>query len=132
MSEVTPPGQFPFNAALYPPIPVCELRLRTSAGRESESLMGIIDTGADATIIPIRLLQQISARRNFESTLRSQWGERRRVFLYLLDIQIAHIVLPGIYVVGDDRGDEVVIGRDVLNRLRILLDGPNGFTRITP
>jgi len=78
------------------------------------------------------LLQQINARRSFEAGLRSQWGERRSVFLYLVDVQIAHIVLPGIYVVGDDRGDEIVIGRDVLNRLRILLDGPNNVSRITP
>ncbi len=83
----------------------------------------IIDTGADATIVPVRYLRQIAARRSFEATIRSQWGERRRVYLYLVDLQLETLTLPGIYVVGDDQGDEVVLGRDVLNRLRVLLDG---------
>jgi len=64
--------------------------------------------------------------------LRSQWGERRQVFLYLIDLHIGTILLPAVYVVGDDLGDEFIIGRDVLNRLRIALDGPNLTTRITP
>lgn len=132
MAEFASFTEFVFDQTLYPPAPVCEFRLRTATGQESEVLTGILDTGADATIIPIVLLQRINARRSFESSLRSQWGERRRVFLYLVDIQIDQIVLPGIYVVGDDQSDEIVIGRDVLNRLRIALDGPKGITRITP
>lgn len=35
------------------------------------------------------------------------------------------IELPGIFVVGDERSNEIVIGRNVLNQLRIFLDGPN-------
>ena len=132
LAEFTLFTQFAFDQTFYPPLPVCEFRLRTSTGQESELLTGILDTGADATIIPTRVLQQINARRSFESTLRSQWGERRRVFLYLVDIQIAQILLPSIYAVGDEQGDEIVIGRDVLNRLRIGLDGPKGMTSITP
>jgi len=87
-------------------------------------LTAVIDTGADATIIPVRYLQQIGARRAIEAGLRSQWGERRTVFLYLVDLQISEITLPGIYVVGDELGAEAVLGRNVLNRLQILLDGP--------
>ncbi len=62
--------------------------------------------------------------------MRSQWGERRRVYLYLVDLQLETLTLPGIYVVGDDQGDEVVLGRDVLNRLRVLLDGPRRVSQV--
>jgi len=31
---------------------------------------------------------------------------------------------------GDELGDEVVLGRNVLNRLRLLLDGPVALTRL--
>jgi hypothetical protein len=41
------------------------------------------------------------------------------------------IELPGTYVVGDDRSDEIVIGRNVLNQLRIWLDGPANLSRIS-
>lgn len=36
---------------------------------------------------------------------------------------VEEISFPGILVVGDETGDEVILGRDVLNRLRLLLDG---------
>jgi hypothetical protein len=62
--------------------------------------------------------------------LRSQWGERRAVFLYLVDLQIGELTLPGIYVVGDELGEEIVLGRNVLNQLRLLLDGPAGLTQL--
>jgi hypothetical protein len=64
-------------------------------------------------------------------TMRSQWGERRRVLLFLVDVQIGEVTLPGIEVVGDELSDEVILGRDVMNRLRILLDGPAGITTVT-
>jgi len=62
--------------------------------------------------------------------LRSQWGERRVVYLYLVDLQIDATTFPGIYVVGDELGQESVLGRNVLNRLRLLLDGPAALTQI--
>ena len=37
---------------------------------------------------------------------------------------IGELTLSGITVVGDELGDETVLGRNVLNRLRLLLDGP--------
>jgi hypothetical protein len=33
-------------------------------------------------------------------------------------------------VVGDEQGEEIVLGRNVLNRLRLLLDGPSRLTEI--
>jgi len=56
--------------------------------------------------------------------MRSQWGERRSVFLYVVDLKIGKLTLPGVYVVGDELGDETVLGRNVLNELRLLLDWP--------
>ena len=82
------------------------------------------------TIVPIRYLRQIGARRAFEANLRSQWGERRVVFLYLVDLQTGDITLPGLYVVGDELGEEAILGRNALNRLRLLLDGPAAITQI--
>lgn len=84
-----------------------------------------MDTGADGTLVPIGYLQRIEARRAFEAALCSQWGERRTVFLYSVDLMLGELTLSGIYVVGDELGDETVIGRNVLNRLQLLLDGPH-------
>lgn len=62
--------------------------------------------------------------------LRSQWGERRIVYLYLVNLRIDKIELPGVFVVGDDQSKEIVIGRNILNQLRIVLDGPNRIAEL--
>ncbi len=123
-------NEFSYDTTFQPPAPVFDVTLIASATGIGVQLTGIIDTGADATIIPVQFLQQIGARRAFSTGLRSQWGERRTVFLYLVDVQIRSITLPAIYVVGDELGKDIVLGRDVLNRLRTLLNGPDALTQL--
>jgi len=45
-------------------------------------------------------------------------------------LEIEDIRLPAVEVVGDEQGEEIVLGRNVLNRLRLLLDGPAGQLEI--
>lgn len=122
--------EYPYDTAYDPPIPACSVVLTGPSNDRRVTLAAVLDTGADGTIVPVRYLQEIGARRAYEATLRSQWGESRPVFLYLVDLQIGELALPGIYVVGDELGDEAVLGRNVLNRLRLLLDGPAALTRL--
>jgi predicted aspartyl protease len=117
-------NEFSFDVRYDPALPACKATISVALTGRCLDMPAIIDTGADATLIPLEYLQELGARRYFEAGLRSQWGERRVVFLYLIDIQIGQITMPGVYAVGDDLGDEVILGRDVLNRLRVLLDGP--------
>ena len=121
---------YPYDETYDPAVPHCEVTLIENVTGLQVSLDGIVDTGADGTIIPIRYLRQVGARRVSEVGLRSQWGERRTVFLYLIDLKVGDLILAGTYVVGDELGSEVVIGRNVLNRLRILLDGPNQLMQL--
>ena len=76
------------------------------------------------------MLRHIGARRVFETGLRSQWGEQRSVFLYLVDLEINGVTLPAVYVAGDEVGNEVVLGRNVLNKLVVTLDGPRKLARV--
>jgi len=122
--------EFPYDTSCDPALPICGVVLTAISTGRRVKLIATIDTGADGTIIPVRYLQEIGARRAFETGLRSQWGERRTVFLYLVDMQIDELALPGVYVVGDELGEEAVLGRNVLNQLRLLLDGPAALTRL--
>lgn len=123
---------FPYDDGYSPPAPICQVVLGSArTGQLVGPLNAIMDTGADGTLVPQYCLDEIGARPVMETGLRSQWGERRVVYLYLVSVRIGHIELPGTYVVGDEQSDEIVIGRNVLNELKILLDGPQAVSRIS-
>jgi predicted aspartyl protease len=122
---------YPYSQSYYPSAPVIEVTFITAAENlQVGPLPALLDSGADGTIVPINYLNEIQAPSTVEMTIRSQWGERHRVLLYLVDAKIGDLTLPGIEVVGDEISDEIVIGRDILNRLRVLLDGPKEITKV--
>ena len=122
--------EFPYNTTYEPALPVCQVVLSTESNQEGVELTAVLDTGADGTIVPVRYLEEIDAHPVFETGLRSQWGERRTVFSYLVNLRIGNMAFPGVYAVGDDLGDDFVLGRDVLNRMRLLFDGPETLTQL--
>lgn len=120
-----------YSRNFYPPAPVVEVIFVTAAENlRVGPLPALIDSGADGTIVPINYLDQIHAPVTTEMSIRSQWGERRRVLMYLVDLQVGGLTIGEIEVVGDELSDEIVIGRDALNRLRVLLDGPGEATEV--
>lgn len=124
--------EFPFDGTYSPPVPVCQVSFSVArSGQSTGPLSAILDTGADGTLVPQHYLDAIGARRVMEAGLRSQWGERRIVYLYLVTLHIGEIELPGTYVVGDEQSDEIVLGRNVLNHLKIWLDGPENISRLS-
>lgn len=54
----------------------------------------------------------------------------RDVFLHIADVQIGDLVLPGVVIAADREGQELILGRDVLNRLCLLIDGPDQITQV--
>lgn len=117
--------KYPYSRNGYPSAPVIEVTFVSAAERlQTKPLVAFADTGADGTLVPIQYLDEIHAPPTVELSVRSPWSDSRRVMLYLVDIHIGDLFLPDIEVVGDLAGNEVVLGRDVLNHLRITLDGP--------
>lgn len=123
---------YPYNTQYFPPFPELEVILSLPGEGRIGPLPMQIDTGADNTIIPIKYLEQLGMHPVDYAFLCSQWGERRLVDIYLLDIQIGQLTLPNIEVVGDNISRETILGRNVLNELILLLDGPSELTDILP
>ena len=115
----------PYDSTYAPPAPTLALRLAASGDSpKTGPLTAIVDTGSDATLIPNQYLEQVEAVDSGDAVLRSALGETREVHLYEVDIHLDSRLVPGVIVVGDDYGAEIVLGRDVLNKLILLLDGP--------
>ena len=117
--------KFAYNTDYVPPAPHLEIRLAVpDEAFRMTPLAVLVDTGADATIVPLRYIEPLGVQIDNRKTLRSQWGERRIVDVYLLDVQVGDLRLPLIEIIGDERGTEAILGRSVLNRLTMVLDGP--------
>ncbi len=122
--------KFPFNQSLSPPIPVLDVTLRNDlAGLSVGPMEALIDTGADGTVVPAMYLKDIRAPVVSQARLRYHLGVRD-VFLHIADVQIGDLVLPGLVIAADREGQELILGRDVLNRLRLLIDGPHQITQV--
>lgn len=50
--------------------------------------------------------------------------------MFPVDMGVGSLRLPAVEVVGDEQGDEIILGRNVLNRLRLLLDGPGTLLKV--
>ncbi|MCS6846056.1 MAG: retroviral-like aspartic protease family protein [Caldilineales bacterium] len=92
--------------------------------RFTDPALGLVDTGSDATLVPLRYLLAIGAQETAPGWLVTVTGERQPVALYFVDIFLQQELAPGIRVVADESGDEIILGRDFLNRFPLFLDGP--------
>jgi predicted aspartyl protease len=121
----------PYLKSYTPPTPALEITLRLPESHSLEPIKALIDTGADATIVPMHIIQQLGPQSIETAYLRSPWGERRAVELYILDVQTDNVTVPGVEIVGDHLGQELILGRNVLNKLILHLDGPALTTTVS-
>jgi predicted aspartyl protease len=121
----------PYDSAYDPPAPVLSIRLAAPGEPpQVRPLSVVVDTGSDGTLIPTHYLEQVEAIDLGDAILHGVLGEAREVHLYEVDLHIGARLLPSVIVVGDDQGSEVLLGRNVLNKLILLLDGQTGETEL--
>ena len=118
-----------YDSSVSPPAPCLEIRLiAPPQGAAYGPISAFVDTGADATIVPLDIVRQIRAGVVTLKTVRGYTGGRRTVRTWLVDVEVGPLTLPGVEIAGDDASTEILLGRDVLNKLRLLLDGPGHRT----
>jgi predicted aspartyl protease len=120
-----------YQNSYFPPFPALSIRI----GYPGESLslgplLALVDTGADVTMAPQDFLDTIGAPFVDDVRIRSHWGEWRNVQLFTVDIGVNGLRLPAIEVIGDNQGDEIILGRNFLNKLNLPLSGPTGQVEV--
>lgn len=120
-----------YSYAYFPPIPVLDISF---SAPEQEAWQGpyeaFIDSGADFTIVPAKLLDTQNLSIVGTATLRSQWEDRIAVNIYEVDLKIGESVLPYVDIAADPQGEEILLGRNVLNELDLRLEGPHLRTHL--
>jgi predicted aspartyl protease len=115
----------PYSRSVRPAMPALHVRLYSSdTDRTTELLLALVDTGADATIVPVRQLLEIGTEETAPGWLGGITGERTPVTLYFIDIRLDHMTIPGVRVIASATEEFTLLGRDVLNKLPLFLDGP--------
>ena len=106
-----------------PPVPGCSITV--SGPFKSTTLKAVIDTGASHTAIPDYLIGQLGLRKISDRAMTISGPEipQTEADLYharlsFLDLELHQAVVPCPW-------REVLIGRDILSKWLLLLDGPN-------
>ncbi|MCB8945948.1 MAG: retroviral-like aspartic protease family protein [Ardenticatenaceae bacterium] len=106
-----------------PALPVVELTVRHLLTDEYVSCKAIVDSGADATMIPLNDLHKIGARKVDARWMSGVSGLSYKVDIYEVIIQIGAYTIPKVYAVADRQNQPMILGRDVLNHLVTTLNG---------
>lgn len=105
-----------------PAFPVAKIEI---LGRADQKVArtAFLDTGADATVIPLSILQEIDARQLDRAFARNMDGSRYEIVLYSVRILIGPYSIYGIEAIANDKTSEIILGRDALNQLIITFNG---------
>lgn len=123
-----------YSSKFYPPAPVCQVRLAfPDQSPRIGPLAALMDTGADGTFVPTDYLEQLQVPVEYMTNVRAHVGRGRyQRSVHIIDLVFSDTLrLPEIEVVSDDWGDQIILGRNVLNKLKIMLDGPKLFISIS-
>lgn len=124
-------SHYEYSSRYTPAAPVCEIYLgRAGQPTILGPLTALIDTGSDMTIIPAAYLTQLQAKRVSRGRARSIWGDSRVVDIYMVSFALHSLQISTLQVLADDQAEDVVIGRRVLSRFKLVLDGPSAMTEI--
>jgi predicted aspartyl protease len=121
----------PFSHALYPPAPALEVRLLNPvSGQRTSYQHAILDTGSDTTVVPIDLLDFLEVKSFRQQRVLGLWGGEAMVDLYYVNFEISGSLFTRIEAIGSDTESEILIGRNLSNQLRLLLDGPDQTVKL--
>lgn len=113
-----------YNPHFIPPAPILTITLSSLTNREhQETLPALIDTGSDITAIPEDLVEQFQLLPIGKIQFEDVKGEDYSEPTFALQIAFQGFTIPPIEVVPSGLGI-VILGRDVLNRYYLLLNGP--------
>ena len=122
---------FNYDSEYEPSAPVVEIMVYKAGQSVSRVVLSaLIDSGADATMLPMTVLQTVGARHVETRRMRGVTGVAQMVDLYAVTIELGNQIVPAIWTIAT-LDNEVILGRDVLNQLVITLNGPAEVTEVS-
>lgn len=118
--------RYKYNAQKQPPAPFVRVSLRhPHSGTELQDVIAQIDTGADQTLIPAGLAAALKLHATGAEGVMGVGAHCDTLTLYDVELGIHDFPVRRLEVFAHPNEPWVLLGRDVLNGLRMRLDGPN-------
>ncbi len=113
-----------YDARFDPPAPVAAINLRSVDRRKRVSNVAMfIDSGADVTCLPASAVSQLGLPSQGDREVTAFDGSQSVAASVKCEVLFLGQVYRGVYLIVDDQYG--LLGRDVLNRVSLLLDGPS-------
>ncbi len=118
---------FPYDDAFEPPAPVLPLRIARPGDERAVVIRAIVDSGADCTLIPLRVARALRLPRIGDVAISGVAGTPRRAAVHAATIEVGGR-RSLVRIIAFD--DEAIIGRDLLGSIVAVLDGPRRILEI--
>jgi predicted aspartyl protease len=116
-----------YNAKLFdPPAPVAYVTIRNPAtGASLRNILMLIDTGADATALPRTQVGELGIEADTDTFYEVVGfdGQSRTLSMAVLELEFLNRKFNGQFLLVDQPFG--ILGRNILNNLHLLLDGPH-------
>jgi predicted aspartyl protease len=117
--------QYRYNVQMAPPAPFVHVTIgHPNEEREANEWPAQLDTAADRTVIPGRIADELKLIPLREVPVGGVSGTVVVMRVYLIRLTIRQLPQSTLEVLASPEEPFVLLGRDVLNRFRVLLDGP--------
>lgn len=117
--------RYNYNRQLTPPAPFAHVSVRPPVGgRGLADLPAQLDSGADLSVIPWEIVERLHLVQLDEAAVVGFGGSTLLVPTFLVEMTVRGFRPVVVRALASRSESYVLLGRDVLNEHRLLLDGP--------
>ena len=123
--------RYNYNRQVEPPAPFVHVKLKQPiTGDSAVDVPAQLDTAADVTVLPRSVVDDLGLVQLGDALAEGYGGQVVSNPTFLVEITIRLLPPEMSVVLASESEPHVLLGRDVLNRHRIILDGPRQTVEI--
>ncbi len=115
-----------YDCNMSPPAPTIKCSISSPADRletEPVSVTGLLDSGAAITCVPLEIVKELGLRPVDQKEIKAYDGRSEKQYVYSAVIYLPTHESLITKVIGV-KLNHALIGRDILNRWKLILNGP--------
>ena len=117
--------RYRYAAEVQPPAPFVNVSVRCpSTNRQIERLPALLDSGSDCTVLPSSVVAALDLVQVGLQECQDFHADRVMRSVFLVAVSIHEFPAVEVRAILEERQTHILLGRDVLNSRRIVVDGP--------